>query len=583
MAYFRTKHRAGIANLTSCRSSLLLCICIFVALTALSGCSKTARQYKHQADEEVYQTIDSAWKKTNIEKVDYDIEADQSAASVNIEDQLPTSGILTLPEAVRIAVTYNRQYQTEKETLYIKALDLTLIRHVYESNPFLNAEVGYDGTGAKNEIGGDITYGFSKLLRTGTQITSSVALAWTDILTGNLRSGLGTIFSAMINKPLLRGSSREIVLENLTQAQRDTLYQIRTFNRFRKEFVVSIITGYYRLLQQHNLAQNARSNYDTLNETYTHMQKFVINGRLPQHELEQAHQDRLHAWDISINEEKLYQQMLDDFKIAMSIAPTNSFQLDHTQLEHLTEQPLPPPSFNETQAIQTALAQRLDLMNTADAIEDAQRKVKVAEDSLRAELNIVAASRSKPGLDIMKNYTDDITAGLQLDLPLDRKAERNQYRMAIIALQQQTRNHAQAIDNIEYALRQAYRDLNNAAETYSLQQDSLDLAARRFKSTSLLIQYDRANTRDVLDAQKDFFNAKNDATVALVDYTVAMLDFYRDAGVLQIKPDGMWITPKTVDKPTLASDDPTSLTNEKSQTNSSEEAIKIWMKNQTVK
>ena len=570
----RPKPREGTANIISAAGVLLLWLCIIAAIINLTGCAKTAQQYKQQADEEVYETIDSTWKQTDIEKVEYNIEQADINKSVRIAGKLPPSGILTLTDAVKIAIENNRQYQTEKETLYIKALDLTLMQHLYGPNRFLTAKGGFDGSQASDKINADITYGFNRLFKGGTRMTSSVALAWSEILTGNLRSGFGAIFSTMIDKPLMRGSSRQIAMENLTQAQRDTLYQIRSFSRYRKEFVVSIITDYYRLLAFRDIAENARSNYDTLNDTYTRMQKFVSNGRIGQHELEQAHQDRLKAWDTYINAEKLYKQMLDDFKIAMSISPVNSFQLDHTQLDLLAKQTLPPPSFSETEAIKTATAQRLDLMNTADAIEDARRKVIVAEDLLRAELNIVAASRTQPSLDITLNHTDDISAGLELDLPLDRKAERNQYRKAIISLQQQTRDHAQAIDNVEHAIRQAYRDLTNAAETYRLQNDSLDLASERFKSTSLLMQYDRASTRDILDAQKDFIQAKNAATKALIDYTIAMLNFYRDTGVLQIKPDGMWQMPD-------ANDDPTVLAAQPRQRSTSENAITKWMNSQT--
>jgi hypothetical protein len=53
-------------------------------------------------------------------------------------------------------------------------------------------------------------------------------------------------------------------------------------------------------------------------------------------------------------------------------------------------------------------------------------------------------------------------------------------------------------------------------------------------------QYGRASSRRVLNAQNSLFNAQNAATEALVKYTVATLNFYRDTGVLQVQPDGMW-------------------------------------------
>jgi len=34
--------------------------------------------------------------------------------------------------------------------------------------------------------------------------------------------------------------------------------------------------------------------------------------------------------------------------------------------------------------------------------------------------------------------------------------------------------------------------------------------------------------------------AENSLTAALVDHTIAKLNFFRDIGVLQVRPDGMW-------------------------------------------
>ena len=98
----------------------------------------------------------------------------------------------------------------------------------------------------------------------------------------------------------------------------------------------------------------------------------------------------------------------------------------------------------------------------------------------------------------------------------------------------------EAVDIVVLQVRQAYRDLTEAAEHYRVQLDSLKLAQKRFNNTLLLMQYGRASSRRVLNAQQDLFDAQNAATEALTNHAIAMLSFYRDTGVLQVKPDGMW-------------------------------------------
>lgn len=103
---------------------------------------------------------------------------------------------------------------------------------------------------------------------------------------------------------------------------------------------------------------------------------------------------------------------------------------------------------------------------------------------------------------------------------------------------------------------QAYRDLTEAAERYRVQSEGVALAQKRLKNTNLLLQYGRASSRRVLNAQGALFDAQNAAAEALVNYAIATLNFYCATGVLQVRPDGMWQTTKIVDKKSLPADLP---------------------------
>jgi outer membrane protein TolC len=50
----------------------------------------------------------------------------------------------------------------------------------------------------------------------------------------------------------------------------------------------------------------------------------------------------------------------------------------------------------------------------------------------------------------------------------------------------------------------------------------------------------RGTSRDLVDAQNDFTDAKNSRTAALVSHTIARLKLYRDMGVLWVKDNGQW-------------------------------------------
>ena len=521
-----------------------LIICWLVCSCSLTGC-KSPAEYKDEADKKVYNIIDSKWQEDFGGKANYRIsDVAPSPNDIQIEKKVPPSGVLTLPQAVTIATAYNRGYQTEKETLYLSALTLTGVRHDFEIQFFGGADAGYGKRGNDEAIGSGAEFGFNQLLATGTRISTAVSAAWVDVLTGNLRSGMTKVLSASIEQPLLRGSDRAVVLENLTQAERDALYQVRLFNRFRKTFVVEIMSQYYRVLRLYDVMKNARNNYDTLCGVYERAGKLAEAGRLPLFEFEQAEQDKLQAWDGFVQAEKLYKQGLDEFKLQLSLPPTVQLQLDPNELEALRPMMAKGPQFSEDEAIDTALVSRLDLANSADAVTDAERKVFVAADGLRADLTLTASTTQVSGenadISRMRRFRDLGQAGARLDLPLDCLAERNIFREAQITLNRRQREYEQATDTVTLEIRQAYRDLTEATERYKTQKQALDLAQKRFDSTTLLLEYRRANTRDVLDAQKDMLRAKDAATAAIVNYMTATLNFYRDAGVLEVRPDGMW-------------------------------------------
>jgi outer membrane protein TolC len=517
-------------------------ICILISFCSVMGCA--SKDYKADADKRVYNIIDKKWREEFGSKANYRIsDVAPSPNDIQIDKELAVGEVLDISRAVALATAYNRDYQLQKEQLYTTALDLRLTRHIFETQYFGGLSGGYDSDWNDEVAGLEANLGFNRLLATGTYISTKISTAWLDVLSGNMEGGMAAVLTATITQPLLRGFDRKVVTENLTQAERDTLYQIRSFNRYRKSFVVSIITQYYQVLELHRLTKIAKENYDTLTLLYERVEKLTKAGRLPLLELDRVRQEKLKAADLYFQALKEYGTLLDMFKISLGVPPTTEIRLDESSLEALETAGMHYPDFNEGEAVQTALFHRLDLTNSADAVIDAQRKVYVAADALGADLNVIGttnvASQDQGSRQTMQ-IADDYTVDFEFNLPLDRVAEQNVYRKALITLNQRQREYGLAADTIKMEVRQAYRDLKEATERYKLQTEGLSLARERYRKTFLLMQHARVSSRRVLDAQNSLFEAQNDAADALTDYAIATLNFYRDTGVLRVRPDGMW-------------------------------------------
>ena len=540
------------------RKLWLLCL---GSLLVLTGCGP--KNYKEDADRRAYDTIDRKWEPEFGAKANYRVsDVTPGPNDIQLENAVPASGVLTLPYALSLATAHSRKYQTEKDRLYKAALDLRLVEHRFETqlfgggsllygNNYQNspkrplsdqavdeAQDGHTGLSAKHPdseiVQTEGNFGFNRLLPTGGQLSATVATAWADILAGRGKEGLNSIFSVAITQPLLRRSDPLIILDKLTQAERDMLYQIRTFNRFRKTFAVSVATDYFRLLEAYDVIRSAQAYQEGRVALHNQVVKVAEVGLVPKPEVDQVQQDALRARDDVIVAQHRYEQALDQFKRTLGLPMTAEFQIDVGLLDTLREHGLPHPELALDNAVETALSRRLDLTNHADAVLDAQRAIYVAADKLRMDLRL----KAEVNLDAQGNRK--MWVGPVLDLPLDRAPQQHDYRKALLALEERRRDYDDFADTVRLEVRDAYGKLLETAERYQVASEGLATAQKRLKTASVLLQYGQASSRRVLDAQHDLYDARNVATDMLIEYAIATLDFYRDTEALQVRPDGMW-------------------------------------------
>ena len=517
---------------------------LLVFLLLISGC-KTPEEYKKEADDEVYDIISSKWGDDIGGKYNYKVsDSETDPNDIEISPYQNVTGLVSLAKAVSIATAQNRRYQTQKENLYREALDLTFVRHEFAFRWFATLDESYDNNDGDEKVSSSGDVGFRKLFDDGTTLTSSIAADWLSFLTGDADTSLKSVISATVSKPLLRGAGKDIVLEDLTQAERNVLYEIRSFNRYRKEFVIDVISNYYDVLQNLDSVDNAENNYKNLVESYDRAKMMADSGRLPPFQAAQTKQNMLRAEDNLTQARRRYQQSLDDFKLFLGISIESDITLDSRELSVLIGQGIELPEYSLEKAIEAAKLFRLDLANGADRLIDSERKIKVAENNLLADVSLIGSanvgSRDDNNAASYNLAGGDYSVGLKIDLPLDRKAERNAYRRTLLNYQQNKRNYEELSDSVELSVIDANRRLIEAAKRFDIQQLSLELAKARVESTDMLVRAGRAASRDLLDAQDSLLSAQNARTSAMVDYTINKLQFLRDVGLLTVKPDGMW-------------------------------------------
>jgi outer membrane protein TolC len=197
---------------------------------------------------------------------------------------------LNLQQLLELSYIHNRDYQSAVEDVYLRALNVTLQRFQFGVRYLGNRGVpGFGATGTsipdgRNSVGVDSNFGVSQVLPTGAQWLLELTNNTLWVFSGGNSSSASTI-SWSLTQPLLRGAGRKIVLEDLTQAERDLLYELRDLARFRQVFFGQVVTGsgfgsgYLSLLLQHQTISNRRDNIQRLEQQVEVLQ--VLSSQLP--------------------------------------------------------------------------------------------------------------------------------------------------------------------------------------------------------------------------------------------------------------------------------------------------------------
>ena len=495
---------------------------------------------------------------------------------------------LNFIQTLQIGSENSFEYQSKKESIFQKALALDLRMNEFRSNFFGQLRSNYQNNNSGNRSVTEITNSaeleFNKQFTNGMDISSAIGFDLANLISGNGSSNYGFTWQSYISIPLLRGSGEHIVTEGLTQAQREVIYALLEFERYKKTYAVQIASEYLSVLQRIDEIKNSEENYKSLIYSGRRSRKLADAGRLKEIEVDQALQNELRARRTWISAQESYKRSLDSFKVLLGLPPDAKITLDSKDLEVLvtpvtktmkkmkeavTEQEpesIPdedapiilkdvdmsdagPLELNYNDALKLAFDNRLDLFVAKGRVFDAQRQVIIAADQLRAELTLGGSanfngSEGDTSLDLTKG---DFAALLTLDLPLERTKERNAYRNSYIGLEQEIRDYQKLEDSLKLDIRNQLRDLLLARENLYIQSKSVILAQKRVKSTTMFLEAGRTEIRDLLDAQEDLLNAQNGLTSAAVDYRVAELRIQRDMGLLQVDDKGIWkeYTPET--------------------------------------
>jgi outer membrane protein TolC len=497
-----------------------------------------------------------------------------------------------LVDAVRIAAFNSREYRSRKEALFRSALGMDLEDDVFRS--IFSGRLGSSMNISRDENernalenhavshNESATFGISRRFRNGVRLTGSIMANLAGMLTGDTKTAWGSSADLSVSIPLLRGSGELVNGESLTQAQRSFIYEVRSFEQYKRAFICQIESAYLALVLAKRRQQNQDEAFRRVIRSTRRSYRMAEASRMSQSQFEQAHQSELASKASWIASCQSYETTKDSFKMTLGLPPDARIEPREEDLVELErhvgrfarleagEYDMggddegrivldAPDSVDDgdlkartDRAIGIAFSNRLDFVSCRDRVEDAQRKLLIAEDALRAEVTLGAS---------ISNVADPATPGMRrsgaphgrlhprewssnplltVDLPVERRRERNAYRNALMAVESAVREYQLEEDTLKNTIRADMRSMSQTKDNLQIQYMAMNLAERRVRNQEILLQAGRADMTVMLEAQDSLVQAKNSLYSAMISYKNQELALQRDLGLLEVSVNGTW-------------------------------------------
>lgn len=492
--------------------------------------------------------------------------------------------VMGLRDVLAYAMRHARELQDAKEDLYLAALDLSLERHLWTPQFVAEAESMYqdfaaaddDGavtvpasdaggggapgvSGARSELSSGGGFGEpDRALNTVSEVSVSQRLPFGGEVSARVIHSLMRDVGERVSKgesgqvilaaniPLLRGAGHT-AYESRYVAERELVYAVRIYERFRRTFLVDVAADYFNLQQSKAAIANTFTSYLSLKQA---SQKADFENRLGRKDIFEASRAKstLRSAEAAlVSAKERYESSLDRFKIRVAMPVGELLDVvsqDEDEDSKAVDALL--PDIDQAEAIRVALIYRLDLLNVADQVDDTRRGVQVARNRILPDLDLTAGATFDSDPDhrratTLRHERATWSGGISLRLD-DRRTELNAHRAARVSLRRAQRSHEEFVDIVRADVRRALRRVAQQESLRRIQELNVPENEMRLDAARAKADLGLTTNQDAVDAENDLLDARNNLARAVAEYRVAILEFRRDTGTLRVTDDGRWDT-----------------------------------------
>jgi len=438
-----------------------------------------------------------------------DTKTETKPAKSNIENRIP----ITLDQAINIALGANRNIIFSANTVANSELSLEAAESEFDVRlvPTVGTSVSDAGSASDTESNVNVETVVEKKFTLGPKGSIGPRVVRSD--SGEYTTGIGV----SLNIPLFKGFGREYNLNWVDASSHSLRNSRRSYYLKRDRTVVDTVWAVYDIVQQEHLEKL----YRTQVEMYRgHAKTAMVKEKAGLASATDVYRAKISIKDAEDNLSRT-QKSLADAKDRLKLILAISLS---TNIQATAPVEYEPVILKQDQAIEIALANRVELRQASDSMDEAIRKSRIVKHSLWPDFNLIMdyerAGTSEDFSQSMDFDEDTWSVSLTGGTSWPRTAEKAAFSQSLISIKTERLRLELTRDEIQREVRGQLEVLKEAENSIKIRQEQIKTAEGKLALAKIKFRHAMADNFDVIESETELESAKVNLISARTEYIV---------------------------------------------------------------
>ena len=439
-------------------------------------------------------------------------------ASSSDQISLPADGVISLEQAIQIALKNNRSLVSSG--LGVKANDLTLQSQKAEFDIKVKPEssVNYNSS--------DDSY-WRAGATISRKISSGATLSVTPLV-GQTRGNSSQEVDADLSIPLLQGAGSEFALDGVYSSTFALESAKLSYLKQQTDTVLQTVSAIYHSIQTQQEMTFLEKQLADLKHHLALAKIKERNGIINAMDLYRAEIRIQNVEEELTSTREQFANNIDQVKEILAI-PLKRAIVVSAAVDYA------PVHLEVDDALKIALQNRIELELSAMQLKETERQVAIAKNNLLPQLNLRLGYNDNRDEEFEDLSDETWTVALTSDTDLFRTSEKNNYEQSLINLRQMQLEHEGEEEQVVQDVRFQLNTLEKQEERIRIRQEQAKQAMGKLRLAESKFRYSMANNFDLLEAQTEMQQAQIDQMMETIGYIIGTYRLRSSLGTLLAK------------------------------------------------